>query len=93
MLVLLMGGIYEVRHSGGLSWHDMRTKFHDDRFMHSSNIKVITSRIWEVAVLVLLVGGIYEVCRRGGLRWHDIYVCIYIYISCFVTVVWVFRIR
>jgi hypothetical protein len=35
------------------------TKFHDDRFGHSSNIKVITSKIEEDSVLVLLRGGIF----------------------------------
>jgi hypothetical protein len=40
--------------------HDICTKFHDDRFRHSSNIKVITSIVCEAAVLVLQMGGIYE---------------------------------
>jgi hypothetical protein len=41
----------------------MQTKFNDDRFGHSSNIKYIISAVWEVSVLVLLRGGIYEVSR------------------------------
>jgi hypothetical protein len=34
------------------------TKFHDDRFLNSSNIKDVTSRIWEAVMLVLLIRGI-----------------------------------
>jgi hypothetical protein len=34
------------------------TKFHDDQFENSSNIKGITSTIWEAVVLVLQVRGI-----------------------------------
>jgi hypothetical protein len=47
------------------------TKFHEDRFRHSSNIKVTASTSWEVAWLVLLQG-IYEVWWWGILGWHDI---------------------
>jgi hypothetical protein len=31
----------------------MHPKFNDDRFSHSSNVKVITSKMWECIVLVL----------------------------------------
>jgi hypothetical protein len=30
---------------GGLRWHDIHTKCHDDRYRHSSNIKVNTSSV------------------------------------------------
>jgi hypothetical protein len=45
MLVLLMGGIYELSRLNGLRWHDIHTKFHDDRFRNLSNITVITTTI------------------------------------------------
>jgi hypothetical protein len=41
----------------------MHIYFHHDWISHSSNIKVITSTIREVAVLVLLMGEFYEVHR------------------------------
>jgi hypothetical protein len=66
-----MVGISEVRHWGGLRWHDTHTKFHDDRFRNSGNIKVITTAVWEAAMLVLLVTGIYEVCHWDGIRSND----------------------
>jgi hypothetical protein len=44
----------------------------DDRFEHSSNVKIITSNIWETAVWVIVAGGIYEVCLLGGFFWHDV---------------------
>jgi hypothetical protein len=37
----------------------VRTKSHDDRFGHSSNIKVVSSTFLEATVLVLLKRGIY----------------------------------
>jgi hypothetical protein len=40
----------------------VQTKFHEDWFMHSGNIKVITFAICEAAVLALLMGRIYDVC-------------------------------
>jgi hypothetical protein len=39
MLVLLMGGIYELRHLDGLTCHDKRTKFNDDWLRHSKVVK------------------------------------------------------
>jgi hypothetical protein len=35
MLVLLMGGIYEIHHWDGIRCHDIRTKSHVDWFRHS----------------------------------------------------------
>jgi hypothetical protein len=54
-------GIYEVSSRGALRWHDIHVKFHEDWRGHSRNIKIITSKIWETAVLVILMGGIYAV--------------------------------
>jgi hypothetical protein len=51
----------------------IRIKFHEDLFGHSGNINVITSTIYEAALLVLLMGWIYDVCRRDDLRCYDIY--------------------
>jgi hypothetical protein len=34
--------MYEVRRWDNLRWHDVRTKFHDDRLKHSGTIKVST---------------------------------------------------
>jgi hypothetical protein len=45
VLVLQTQGIHEVSRSDGLRWHDVRTNYYDDRFRHSSNIKIITSTI------------------------------------------------
>jgi hypothetical protein len=75
MLVLLVWGILEVLLWDVLRWHDIYeyTEFHSDRFRHSSNVKVITSTIWEPAVFVLLSGGICEVSRWDGLRFHHIH--------------------
>jgi hypothetical protein len=42
VLVLLMGVIYEIHCWDGLRWHDKHTKFHEDWYWHSGNIKVIT---------------------------------------------------
>jgi hypothetical protein len=64
VLILLMGGIYEISHWNGLRWHDIHTKFHNDQFRHSSDIKVITSTIWEDAVLVLLMWEVYSTSLR-----------------------------
>jgi hypothetical protein len=56
VLVLPTGKIYEVRRWDGTRWHDIHTKFHDDRFKHSSNIQIINSTISEAALLILLMG-------------------------------------
>jgi hypothetical protein len=55
VLVLLIGGIYEVRRFDCFGWH---MAFYDDRFRHSSNnnIKVIASTMLYAAVMVLLMG-------------------------------------
>jgi hypothetical protein len=44
-MVLLMGVIYEVRHWNDFRLHDIRTKFYEDLFGNSDNIKVFTSTI------------------------------------------------
>jgi uncharacterized membrane protein YvlD (DUF360 family) len=72
MSVLLMGAIYELHKWDGLRWHNIHTKFHNDRFKHSSNIKGIASIIWEAIVLALLMSGIYDVRRWNGFMSHDI---------------------
>jgi hypothetical protein len=41
-------------------------------FLCSSSMKVITSTIWEAAVLILLIRGIHAVHHWDGLRWHNI---------------------
>lgn len=56
MLVLLMAVIYEIHRRDGNRRHNILTKFHEDWFGHSGNIKVITSTISEAARLVLLKG-------------------------------------
>jgi hypothetical protein len=73
MLVLLMGGIYEVRCYDGLRRQGIHTKFHDDWFRYSSTINVITTTILVAVMLVLLMGGIYDVRRWYEIRWHYIY--------------------
>jgi hypothetical protein len=47
--------------------------FYEVWFDHSSKIKVITSTIWEAAMLVFLMGGIYEEYRWDDLRRQDIH--------------------
>jgi hypothetical protein len=41
VLVLLMGMMYEIHRSDNLRCHDIHTKFHEDWFGHSGNIKAI----------------------------------------------------
>jgi hypothetical protein len=41
MLVLPMGGIYYVCSLDGFMLHDILTKFHEDCYRRSSNIKVL----------------------------------------------------
>jgi hypothetical protein len=72
MLVLLMEEIYEVCRWNRLSWLDIRTKFHDDRFRNLSNITTNTATIWEAVMLVLQIEGIYGVYRWDGFLYHDI---------------------
>jgi hypothetical protein len=69
VLVLAMEGTYEALRWGDLGWHDIHTKFHDERFRLWSNIKLTDSMISEAGKLVLLMGGIYEVSRWYGFRW------------------------
>jgi hypothetical protein len=73
VLVLPMGGIYEVHHRNGPRWHDIHPKFHDDPFRHSSNITITAATIFEAVMLVLVLGEIYELRRWDGLRWLHIY--------------------
>jgi hypothetical protein len=61
MLVLLIGGIHDIRRSNGLRWHDVHTKFHGDQFKYLRNITVITATIEETVMLVLLTEEINEV--------------------------------
>jgi hypothetical protein len=72
-------------------WHDIYANFHDDRFRHSSNVKIIAWAIWESTALVLLMGRRFVVMITPGgmvhitnlwsmpLRWpqSDIYTKIY----------------
>jgi hypothetical protein len=58
-----MWGIYEVLRWDDLWWRDIDANFHDN---------LMTSTVWEAAVLVLPMWGIYEVRRWDGLWWHGI---------------------
>jgi hypothetical protein len=49
VLVWLMGRIYEVHHWDSPRWH---TKFREDWIRNSCTMKVITSSVWEAAMLV-----------------------------------------
>jgi hypothetical protein len=73
MLLLLMAGIY-VCSSDGPGWHDIHTKFHDDRVRYLSNIESITSIIREGVVLVLLKEGfmkqVVQMASGGMIRIH-----------------------
>jgi hypothetical protein len=51
----------------------IHTKFHDDRFGNSSNIKGITSTMSKAIMLMLLIEGIYEIRLLDDFTWHDIY--------------------
>jgi hypothetical protein len=48
--------------SASLRRHDIRSKFHENKFGLSGNNKVIILIISEAAVLVILLGSIYDVC-------------------------------
>jgi hypothetical protein len=50
-----------------LCWHDIHTKFLDDRSRLSSNIRDNAT----TAKLALLMESIYEVSRLDLLRWYD----------------------
>jgi hypothetical protein len=41
MIALLMSGIYDVCRCDGFMWNDLLTKFREDRYRCSSNIKVL----------------------------------------------------
>jgi hypothetical protein len=44
MFVLLIEGIYEVHRLDGFMWHDKHTKFHEDWYGRSNNIKVLPQK-------------------------------------------------
>lgn len=69
----MKGKIYNIRRWNGFRWHDLCTKFHDDRLRHLSNITVITATIWEAVMFVLLIERNYNVRRWDGFMWHDIH--------------------
>jgi hypothetical protein len=75
-----------------LAWH-IDIKFHDDWFRNSSNIKGITSTIWEAALLILLMRGIYDVRHWDDLRWHDIYIPSFLKIGTCAQAILRFRLR
>jgi hypothetical protein len=61
VLVLLMGGIYDVHDWNGPGWHDtlIHNNIDDDEFRKASNIKFITPTISEAEVSVRLYIYIY----------------------------------
>lgn len=61
MLVLLIKGIYEVGRWVEFIWHYAHTKFHDDWYSRSSNIKILL-QIRGTVILVLLIW-MYELYR------------------------------
>jgi uncharacterized membrane protein len=71
-----------------LTWHT-RTKFQDDRFRNSSNIKGITSTIWDAVDLMLLMRDIYDLRHWDRLRWHEAYVPSFIKIGSGIQVIMV----
>jgi hypothetical protein len=70
MLTLLIGGIYDVRSSDGLKCHDLHTIFYDDRFRHSTNIKVITSN-WRGCSVGITDGNYLQISPLDGFMWRD----------------------
>jgi hypothetical protein len=69
----LWAAIWLSRCSSTISVPDMRGGNNFNMFRHSSNIKVISSIMWEAVMFVLLMGGVYKVCHWDGLRWLDIH--------------------
>jgi hypothetical protein len=45
VLVLLIGGVYEVHGLDGLRLHDIHSNFHDDRLRHSSDIRLLIPQL------------------------------------------------
>jgi hypothetical protein len=45
---------------------DVRTKFHENRFRHLSNIPVIAVTLWDAVMFVSLIGGIHGVSCWDG---------------------------
>jgi hypothetical protein len=68
VLVLLTGGIYEVRHWDSLRLRHIYSKFYGNLFRYSSDIKIITLAISKAAIFVLLMGRICELCRWDAFR-------------------------
>jgi hypothetical protein len=66
MSVLLIGGIYDVHHSDGFIWHDILTKFYEDWYEHSSNIKILSQKGCDVAI----TDG--SDLRSAPLRWAQV---------------------
>jgi hypothetical protein len=63
VLVLLIRRVYDVCRIYAIEMTSngmYNTKFHDDWFRNSSNIKHATSTTWEAIVSVLLMRRIYE---------------------------------
>jgi hypothetical protein len=58
MLLLVTRGIFKYDFDTSSDGMVYITAFHDDRFAHSSNIKIIAPTVVEAAVLVLLKRGI-----------------------------------
>jgi hypothetical protein len=63
MLVLLMKGIYEVRHRNGLRCLDIGTNFHDDQFRRLSNITVTTATNFMGCNIGVTDRRVYGICR------------------------------
>jgi hypothetical protein len=71
VLVLLIWVIYKVNPWDGFGLHDMFTKFHEDCFRNSANIKGVPSKIWEAAVLALLITEfIYCAVVMAQVAWY-----------------------
>jgi hypothetical protein len=67
--VLLLGGVYEVRHCDGIRCHDIHSKFLDYKFRHSCSTKVNSSNILAASMLVLLMEEIYAVGMASEVRY------------------------
>jgi hypothetical protein len=68
VLVILTGGIYELRLWDGLSWHGA----HEDWLLRPSNIKIITLTIWKATVLDYWWRDLRRVLSRGVI-WYMIH--------------------
>jgi hypothetical protein len=59
--MLLVWGIYGLRHWNELRRHDIPTDNHGEQFSHLGNITVIIATISENIMLILLIEDMYEV--------------------------------